>query len=75
MTENREAAATYPLLMRIQEPDDVKKLSVTELEKLAAEIRQFMVDTVSQTGGHLAPTLGTLDLTLALHSVYHYRLE
>ncbi len=72
MTENREAAATYPLLMRIQEPDDVKKLSVTELEKLAAEIRQFMVDTVSQTGGHLAPSLGTVELTLALYSVYQF---
>ena len=49
----------YPLLNRIENPEDVKKLTVRELEQLASELRHFIIDTVSQNGGHLAPNLGT----------------
>ncbi|MEW8957982.1 MAG: 1-deoxy-D-xylulose-5-phosphate synthase [Moorella sp. (in: firmicutes)] len=58
------------LLNKIREPADVKKLNNTELDKLAAEIRRELVRTVARTGGHLAPNLGVVELTLALHSVF-----
>ena len=59
------------LLERIDEPEKLHGLSVEELEALAAEIREVIVRTVSQTGGHLAPSLGAVELTLALYSVLH----
>ncbi|MFH1460379.1 MAG: 1-deoxy-D-xylulose-5-phosphate synthase [Candidatus Omnitrophota bacterium] len=55
------------ILKTINNPQDLKKLSIKELEQLAVEIRKLMIDTVSQTGGHLASNLGTIELTLALH--------
>lgn len=58
------------LLPRIDSPADIKKLSLEELGRLAAEIRQMIVETVSRNGGHLAPSLGTVELTLALHYVF-----
>jgi 1-deoxy-D-xylulose-5-phosphate synthase len=54
----------------INSPADLKKLSQEELERLAAEIRQKIVETVSKTGGHLAPSLGVVELTIALHYVF-----
>lgn len=51
-------------------PQKLKFLSLAQLERLAAEIRQYIIETVSQTGGHLAPSLGTVDLTVALHRVF-----
>lgn len=62
----------YELLDKIEKPEDVKKLSVSELTKLASELRHFIIDRVSQNGGHLAPNLGTVELTLALYSVFHF---
>ena len=62
----------YALLNRIEKPEDVKALTVRELEQLASELRHFIIDTVSQTGGHLAPNLGTVELTLALYSVFSF---
>lgn len=62
----------YPLLNRIENPEDVKKLTVRELEQLASELRHFIIDTVSQNGGHLAPNLGTVELTLALYSIFDF---
>ncbi|CAH0118610.1 1-deoxy-D-xylulose-5-phosphate synthase [Paenibacillus sp. CECT 9249] len=58
------------LLDQIDQPDDLKKLSVPELTQLAAEIRQFLIEKLSVTGGHLAPNLGVVELTLALHYLY-----
>ncbi len=58
------------ILEKIQSSDDVKKLSEEELEPLCAELRAFLVEHVSKTGGHLASNLGTVELTLALHRVY-----
>lgn len=58
------------LLDRIKSPEDIRKLSSTELEKLACEIREFIIQKVSKTGGHLASNLGVVELTLAIHSVY-----
>lgn len=58
------------LLQQINMPQDLQKLKVTELQKLAGEIRTFLLQTISQTGGHLAPNLGVVELTLALHCVF-----
>ncbi len=59
------------LLDSINDPSDIRKLSVKDLHNLAEEIRRFMIDTVSLTGGHLASSLGTVELTLALHYVFN----
>ena len=58
------------LLDTIDEPSKLKKLNTNNLYELANEIRKLIVDTVSKNGGHLAPSLGTVELTLALHSVF-----
>ncbi|MFC4599186.1 1-deoxy-D-xylulose-5-phosphate synthase [Cohnella hongkongensis] len=58
------------LLEQIDSPDDLKKLAIPELPQLAEEIRHFLIRKLSATGGHLAPNLGVVELTLALH--YHY---
>jgi 1-deoxy-D-xylulose-5-phosphate synthase len=54
----------------INSPADLKKLSLKELEQLAEEIRQKIIKTVSKTGGHLAPSLGVVELVLAIHYVF-----
>ena len=59
-----------PVLDRIGTPADLRSLSDAELRALAEEIRQFLVTTVSKTGGHLGPNLGVVELTLALHRVF-----
>ena len=59
------------LLARIDNPQDLKSLSIEELYRLAEEIRDEIVCTVSQTGGHLAPNLGAVELTLAVHYVFN----
>ncbi len=54
----------------IHSPDDLKKLSLAEVDELATEIRQFIVEAVSETGGHLGSNLGAVELTLAIHRVF-----
>ena len=58
------------LLERIQEPADLKAVPEAELPALAEEIRAFLVDQVSRTGGHLGPNLGVVELTMAIHRVF-----
>jgi 1-deoxy-D-xylulose-5-phosphate synthase len=58
------------LLQTIQGPPDVQRLTREEAVELAAEIRTFLVDAVSRTGGHLGPNLGVVELTIALHRVF-----
>jgi 1-deoxy-D-xylulose-5-phosphate synthase len=58
------------LLDSVQGPADLKRMTHDELVKLAAEIRTFLVDKVSRTGGHLGPNLGVVELTMALHRVF-----
>ena len=58
------------LLDQIHQPSDLKKLSIAQLEKLAGEIRQFLITTLSSTGGHLAPNLGVVELTLVMHYLF-----
>jgi 1-deoxy-D-xylulose-5-phosphate synthase len=59
------------LLECINSPADLKKLQVAQLPELASEIREMMIETVSKCGGHLAPSLGTVELTIALHYCYN----
>lgn len=58
------------ILENITSPNQLKKLRPGQLEELAAEIRQFLIDKVSVTGGHLGPNLGVVELTIALHRVF-----
>ncbi len=66
----RSIAESYPLLSRVALPDDLRLLPEQELEALADELRGFLIETVSRTGGHLAAGLGVVELTLALHYVF-----
>jgi 1-deoxy-D-xylulose-5-phosphate synthase len=59
------------LLESIHSPADVKKLNYTQLAELSEEIRVFLIQTLSKTGGHLGPNLGVVELTLALHHVFN----
>jgi 1-deoxy-D-xylulose-5-phosphate synthase len=61
---------TYPLLSALGSPADLRKLPAGELEAVAKELRQYLIDTVSQMGGHFAAGLGTVELTVALHYVF-----
>ena len=58
------------LLDTVDSPADIKKLNVEQLEALAQEIRECLIQTLSKTGGHLGPNLGVVELTLALHYVF-----
>ena len=59
------------MLEKINSPEDVKKLKKEEKEKLAQELREYILETVSKNGGHLASNLGVIELTIALHSVFN----
>lgn len=58
------------MLDKIQQPNDIKKIPADDLPQLAGEIREFLVETMSRTGGHLASNLGVVELTIALHRVF-----
>ena len=60
----------YPLLDHISNPADLRKLERKQLPQLAEELRDFLVESVSKTGGHLSSNLGTVELTVALHYVF-----
>ncbi|HEY5807142.1 MAG TPA: 1-deoxy-D-xylulose-5-phosphate synthase N-terminal domain-containing protein, partial [Povalibacter sp.] len=61
----------YPLLSQLNSPADLRVLPATQLNDVAAELRQYLIDTVSQMGGHFAAGLGTVELTVALHYVFN----
>ena len=58
------------VLNQIHSPKDIKQLDLIQLQSLANEIRQFLIETIQKTGGHLAPNLGTIEMTLAMHYVF-----
>ncbi len=60
----------YDILSKINSPNDIKKLNISSLGKLADEIRYKLIETVSSNGGHLAPNLGVVELTIAMHRVF-----
>jgi 1-deoxy-D-xylulose-5-phosphate synthase len=65
------APENYPLLAQIATPADLRRLPATRLPALAAELRQFLIHSVSTRGGHFAAGLGTVELTIALHYVFN----
>ncbi|MFW6147499.1 MAG: 1-deoxy-D-xylulose-5-phosphate synthase [Thermodesulfobacteriota bacterium] len=68
---NKHIGSKDRLIEHIDNPADVKKLAISQLEPLAAEIRDLIIETVAQNGGHLAPSLGVVELTIALHYVFN----
>src|SRR5512141_2906205 len=64
------ASDNYPLLSAIDSPTDLRRLQPGQLAPLAGELREFLIQTVSQMGGHFAAGLGTVELTVALHYVF-----
>ena len=62
--------AYYPILNQISGPEDVKNLPEEQLPALAAELRQYMIETTSRTGGHLASSLGAVEIIIAMHRVF-----
>jgi len=67
---NKKIGSTRRILDHINSPDDLKGLKLADLEILASEIRDLIIETVSRNGGHLAPSLGVVEITLALHYVF-----
>jgi 1-deoxy-D-xylulose-5-phosphate synthase len=65
------SAARDGLLSSIRSPEDLRDLTPDQLHELSLEIRSFLVDSVSQTGGHLGPNLGVIELTIAVHRVFN----
>jgi 1-deoxy-D-xylulose-5-phosphate synthase len=63
--------SSYPLLQTVNDPADLRKLPRAQLRSLADELRAFVLDSVSRTGGHLGSNLGTVELTVALHYVFN----
>ena len=63
--------ADYPLLASIASPRDLRQLPASELKSVADELRQYLIETVSQMGGHFAAGLGTVELTVALHYIFN----
>ena len=61
----------HTLLEHVHQPQDIKKFSLPQMEQLASEIRRLVIGTIAMNGGHLAPNLGVVELTLALHKVYN----
>ena len=58
-------------ISKINNPRDLKKYSINDLEKICGELRNFTIDSVSKTGGHLGASLGVVELTVALHYVFN----
>ena len=63
--------SAYPLLETINDPADLRRLERRDLHQLANELRAFLIESVSKTGGHLSSNLGTVELTIALHYAFN----
>ena len=63
--------SNFPLLSTIASPADLRKLDRRDVPQLTDELRAFLVESVSQTGGHFSSNLGTVELTVALHYVFN----
>jgi len=63
------------ILNEYKEPNDIKNMTIEELNGLADEIRGFLIDNVSRTGGHLASNLGVVELTLSLYNIFNFKTD
>jgi 1-deoxy-D-xylulose-5-phosphate synthase len=61
----------YPVLSKVDYPSDIRQLSLPQLKQLCTDIREYMVDTISEIGGHFGGGLGTVELTVAVHKVFN----
>jgi 1-deoxy-D-xylulose-5-phosphate synthase len=66
-----DSSTSYPLLFSIDDPDQIRNLGQDQLDQLVNELRKYLIEVTSRTGGHLAPGLGTIELTVALHHVFN----
>lgn len=64
-------ADKYPILSKVDYPSDIRQLSIPQLRQLCTDIREYMVDTISEIGGHFGGGLGTVELTVAIHKVFN----
>lgn len=67
----QQETVDYSVLQKVEFPQDLRKLSIAELNTLAQEVRRLIIDTVALRGGHLASSLGAVELALALHFVFN----
>lgn len=74
-TEKKYGNGEYPLLKHIKHPSEIASMDNAKLTELAKEIRECIIDTVSKNGGHLAPSLGVVELTLALYSCFDFQRD
>src|ERR1700722_2356276 len=70
MDDLEPSASAYPLLALVDQPSVIRDFSTSQLDQLAEEIRRFIVESVTRTGGHLGSNLGGVELSLALHRVF-----
>src|SRR5690606_1686708 len=61
----------YAVLSKVNYPEDIRKLDISELKILCSDIREYMVDTISEIGGHFGGGLGTVELTVAIHKSFN----
>lgn len=61
----------YPVLSKVNYPSDIKQMNVTELKELCKDLREYLVDTISEIGGHFGGGLGAVELTVAIHKVFN----
>ena len=66
---------SYPILDQVEIPTDLRELNLNELEGLASDIREYILDTISKTGGHLAAGLGTVELSISLHYIFNTPID
>ena len=64
-----------PILDKVSGPEDLRKLSDADLDQVAKELRNEVIEVVSQTGGHLGSSLGVVELTVALHAIFKTPLD
>lgn len=69
--DNKINSQDYPLLSKIDSPDDLRKLDVSQLPQVCAELRKYMIDVLSENPGHFASSMGAVELTVALHYVFN----
>ena len=69
--ESMEESEIYPLLSKINYPEDLRQLPVEQLPQVCSELREFLIDSLSKSPGHFASSLGVVELTVALHYVFN----
>ncbi len=65
------AEMKYPILSKINYPNEIRKLELADLKQLCSDIREYLIDTISEIGGHFGGGLGTVELTVAVHKVFN----